>query len=226
MKNIRNRLVALLGFALAGMATLVFGINVSAKSIDINVNDYGYGKYVVTARGLGYGGEPAEDYVTFYYLPLTAEATEDENTKNYTLDLNYSPYDGTEESVGNVADIVVNVYDENGNLVKALSPTRVIVPGTSVVLPFGDYGIPSGTYKIAISTYDKDGNELYEPYVITINYEAKSIPVPDTGGVLGNLNISKTDYLVTGLLIFFIVGISGVVFIAKRDKNAKRRRRK
>lgn len=225
MKNIKNRLAALLGFVLVGMATLAFGINASAKSIDIDVNSYGYGKYVVTARGIGYGGEPAEDYVTFYYLPLTAEVTEDENTKNYTLDLNYNPYEGTEESTGDVANIVINVYDADGNLVKELSPMQVTPPTTSVILPFGDYGLPSGTYKIVISTYDKDGNELYEPYVITIDYEAKSIPVPDTGGMLGNLNISKTDYLITGLIIFSLVGISGAIFIAKRGKATNRRRK-
>ena len=223
MEKIRNKIIGLLSLVLVVAATLTCGASVSAKDIDIDVNNYGYGKYVVTAHGVGYAGAYDEDMVVFWYLPVYAEVTEDENTGNYKVDLDYNADDGSGggggTSTGDVASIEVNVYDSNGNLVKELSPIKVTPPTKSIELPFGDYGLPSGTYTIKISAYDKNGNELYEPYVITIEY--KAIPVPDTGMFFQNLNISRTDFLVTGLIIFGIVGVGGAIFISKRNKSKR-----
>ena len=50
------------------------------------------------------------------------------------------------------------------------------------------------------------------------------LAVPNTGGLFGALNISKTDYLITGVIVFLLTGIFGAVFIAKRQKKISRRR--
>ena len=82
--------------------------------------------------------------------------------------------------------------------------------------------------------YGEDG-VLLEPYWLTYVYEIKtdeggeddgsgSIIVPDTGGVLGNLKIAKSDYLITGLMIFFLAGVSGIYFVAKDRKKSKRKK--
>lgn len=206
----------------AGAGTYDIASILTAASEDEHNN---YGEYVITVRGEGYAGAYDEDIVAFSYLPTYAVASEDEDTKNYTLDLDYAMDEGDDEeeepsdSTGEVASIVINVYDPDGNIVEELSPIDVALPATTVELPFGDYGLPSGTYTIVISTYDKNGEELYKPYVIKV--EHKAIPVPDTGAFFQNLNISRTDFLVTGLVVFSLVGIGGLVFISKHNRNKR-----
>jgi hypothetical protein len=46
--------------------------------------------------------------------------------------------------------------------------------------------------------------------------------VPNTGGFFESLNVSKADYLATGLIIFFTVGLSGIVFIAKNKRTSRK----
>lgn len=219
----------ILGLAL--VVTAVLGVMLpqaevfADKDININVSDYGYGEYLVTARGVGYGGVYDEDYAIFYYYPAYAEATKNDNISGFDVELTYNAYDEA-SNTGEVAKLVINVYDSNGNLIKGLSPVTVFPPTTTVQLPFGDYGLESGTYTIAVSAYNNLGEELYKPYEIQVYYEAPSIPVPDTGSFMGNLNISKTDYLVTGLIVFGLVGIGGFAFIAKRGKKTNSRRRR
>lgn len=227
MSNIKTKILSLVLVAAAalGVAILPQAEVFADKNIDINVSDYGYGEYLVTARGVGYSGVYDEDYVVFYYVPVVAEATKNDTIGGFDVGLTYSADDGTPDT-GEVAKLVINVYDSNGNLIQGLSPVTVLPPTTTVQLPFGDYGLESGTYTIAVSAYNSMGEELYKPYEIQVYYEAPSIPVPDTGGFMGNLNISKTDYLVTGLIIFGLVGIGGFAFIAKRGKKTSSRRRR
>ena len=57
--------------------------------------------------------------------------------------------------------------------------------------------------------------------------EDEDIVVPstaDTGGLFKNLNISRTDYLVTGIGLFLVVGIGSIVFISKHNRSNKRRK--
>ena len=127
-----------------------------------------------------------------------------------------------------VDTIVINVYDEDGNLVEGLSPIVVEAPNKSVVIPFDDpnLDLPSGNYTLVVQAYNADGVELYRENSLVVYYEKIEIPdtavpdteAPDTGGFFRNFNISRTDYLLTGLTIFTIVGISGAVFISRRGR--------
>ena len=169
------------------------------KTYEINLQDagYGYGEYVVRLQGEGSGGLADEDSVAFSYYPVVAEATEDEDTGETVLDLDYEAYDPSNPGgTGKVAEIEINVYDEDGNLVKELSPIKVTPPETNVTIPFNDYDLPNGTYTIKTTAYDKDGNELYKAYINHVIQKREDVPVPNTGGLFGALNISKTDYLI------------------------------
>lgn len=209
------------------LATYDVDYGTGEKTYDINLQDagFGYGEYVITLRGEGSGGLTDEDSVAFSYYPVVADATEDENTGETVLNLDYEAYDPSNPGgTGEVAEIEINVYDENGNLVEELSPIKVTPPETSVVIPFNDYDLPSGTYTIKTTAYDKDGNELYKAYVNHVIQKKEDIPVPNTGGLFGALNISRADYLITGVIVFLLTGIFGAVFIAKRQKKTSRRR--
>lgn len=225
MTKIKTRLVKIFSLGLVVMATLLSTASVwaEAKNIDIHTSDYGYGDYTVRARGVGYGGVYDEDLVTFHYYPVTASLSMDEDAERIYVDLDYKAYDPTSEDSGNVAKIVIYVYDQDGNQLDDLTTT--VYPDQKRV-PFG-YGdkTASGSYTFKIYAYGKDGDLLYrEPFVISTDYTI--IPVPDTGGLFSGLNISKVDYLATGLIIFGVVAVSGFIFIARSNKKQSRLRSK
>jgi len=201
-------------------------------NLDLSSDTYGYGDYVIRVSGEGADGVPVEDVINFSFWPVTGEVTENsDNTGNFTLDLDYVPDDGTATSEGEVASMEVNVYDENGNLVTPMSPIKVNAPATSVPIPAGDYNLAPGTYRVEIVAFDRDGNQLYAPYVTYFTVKAADIiPVPDTGTIAKDMNISRMDYLVTGLIIFALAAIAGIMVIVRKNSakrtTAKSRRRK
>ena len=200
-----------------------FGVGEEQYSINLQDPTFGFGEYVIKLQGEGTGGMADEDSVAFSYYPVVAEVIEDEDTGNLSLGLDYQAYDSSDPSgPGKVSEIEISVYDEGGNLVEGLSPIMVTPPATSVRLPFEDYDLPSGKYTIKTTAYDKDGNELYKAYINHVIQNA--VPVPDTGSPFKALNISRADYLITGIIIFLLTGIFGAVFIAKRQKKSSRRR--
>lgn len=210
-----------------------FDANYDADTFSDDLNllgtNYGYGEYLLAVKGVGLaideetGGRVYdEDFVEFWFYPVIGEASEDENDGLIYLDLEYDKENENIDTIG------INIYDENGNLVTAMSPIKVKAPGDRVELPFSEKDMTSGKYRIEITAYNEDEEALYNPYITYVNYEA--IPVPDTGGLFMNLNISRADYLITGLLIFFPIAIFSLVFVMKGRNykvkaNAKKRRR-
>lgn len=107
--------------------------NEDPEEYSLNLSDYGYGYYLVKVVGNGFGADNiVEDLKAFTYYPVTGEASEDENDGLVYLHLHYD----TENE--NIATIGVNVYDESGNLVRAISPIIVNSPDAKVELPFSE----------------------------------------------------------------------------------------
>ena len=185
--------------------------------LDLLAEDYGYGEYRVEIVGIGFNDVKDFETVEFALYPVVGEANEVDDGKVY-LDLQYD----TENE--NINTIGINIYDENGNLVNVLSPITVNAPDMRVELPFAENNLPTGNYRIEITAYNAEGEALYKPYITYYYYEM--IPVPNTGALFSNLNISRTDYLVTGLIIFFLAAILGIVFIVKGRSNKSRLNKK
>lgn len=185
--------------------------------LDLLAEDYGYGEYRVEIVGIGFNDVKDFETVEFALYPVVGEANEADDGKVY-LDLQYD----TENE--NINTIGINIYDENGNLVNVLSPITVNTPDMRVELPFAENNLPTGNYRIEITAYNAEGEALYKPYITYYYYEM--IPVPNTGALFSNLNISRTDYLVTGLIIFFLAAILGIVFIVKGRSNKSRLNKK
>lgn len=185
--------------------------------LDLLAEDYGYGEYRVEIVGIGFNDVKDFETVEFALYPVVGEANEADDGKVY-LDLQYD----TENK--NINTIGINIYDENGNLVNVLSPITVNTPDMRVELPFAENNLPTGNYRIEITAYNAEGEALYKPYITYYYYEM--IPVPNTGALFSNLNISRTDYLVTGLIIFFLAAILGIVFIVKGRSNKSRLNKK
>lgn len=185
------------------------------------LDHYGYGQYVFTASGDSVEGVPAESSVSFAFVPVAVDIKQDGS--KVSVDLDYDADEGTGGD-GQVAKVIINIYDEKGNPVGP-SPITITPPDKNYEFDMSNYGLPSGTYTVSAQAYDINGNKLYKPFERQFYYEARRTPVPDTGGVMGDLNISKTDYIITGLIVFSVVGISGAVFISRHDKKTGNRRK-
>lgn len=223
---IRKKISSLvLAGALALVAIFAPAEATSAKTIDIDASEYGYGKYIVTVQGYVDNVILAEDSALFYYLPILATSSVDDTTGKHYVDLDYLTGNaGAEE----IAKIVLNVYDENDKLVEALSPITVLPPVKNVEIPFAAKNMPSGIYKISVSVYNANGDRLYEPYILTVEYKATVVPdagAPDTGGLFQDLNISKESYLVSGLIVFFVLGIVAFGIVTRGAKRDSKKRR-
>ncbi len=194
--------------------------------INFTEDEFGYGDYVVLVQGKGHDGTISESSIPFRLIPVRGDATKKDGTDDYELDLSYVADDGTDDAEGDVAEIKVQVYNEAGEEVPFSPLDNIIPPVKNITLPFGEYNLPAGKYTVYITAYDSEGNLLYEPYIIEINYDVLPVPdtgTPDTGGLFKNLNISNADYLGTGLVLFSFLTICGIYFVGKRGGLSKKR---
>lgn len=185
-----------------------------SETLDTDLAFYGYGDFTLTVKGEGLDGVYDEQVTHFSYIPVKTTATEDQN-HDVKVDLDYNP-ENTD-----VQKIVIEVRDENGNPIEGLDPTTVYPPATDTTINFSDADLPEGTYVITVTTYDGEGNIVYRTYELRFDYEGpEEIPLPDTGGLFAGIDISKTDYLITGIVIFSMIAIAGIMMLTnKREKN-------
>ncbi len=219
-----------------------------SASCELDLDQYGgFGKYKVTVKGTSFGVEgAAQDVVEFFYNNVVDPDVKPEGGNNEPV----TPGPGEPGSgpsnpfVGNlvvdpgvdpeddrVDHVEICVRYENGDPVEGMCPLTSEAPFGPVELPFEDEGLPSGWYSVDVQAYDQNGNELGDKETLWFYYEATEIPTPstgapNTGGMFGSLNISREDYLITGLIVFIAAALLGVVLIVRRKKaTAKRSKR-
>lgn len=147
--------------------------------------------------------------------------------------------------VDTVATIKAEVYDENGNVVRRVEVDRKTgtvyiygsdggliktieggyTDGGSITVPFE--GLPWGEYEVKVSFWTKDNRQVGKVHVYKVSWYG-TVPVPDTGSFFQNLNISREDYLITGLIVFMVVGVVafGVVARNRKSKTVGKKSRK
>lgn len=204
----------------------VEGGETGSISFDFNTisEEFGFGNYTLKLSGTGVDDVAIPgDSVNFLYVPVLADVTQDDDSGKTFVNLDYDPY--SEEGPGKVASLEINVYDENGQLVEALSPIIVNAPNKKVEIPFSAHDIKSGKYRIDVIAYGVEQEELYNPYITSTEYEPNDVAVPNTGSLFSTLNASKTDFLITGAGIFIIIGVSSFIYVLKRSKQGTKRRR-
>ncbi|MBO7131954.1 hypothetical protein J6V85_01655 [Candidatus Saccharibacteria bacterium] len=182
-------------------------------ALDLSNPLYGYGDYTVHIRGTSNGGLVDEDTVRFSYLPVTATVEEDDTGKVEAV----LSYDDNNEDLDH---FVINVYDQDGNLVTALSPIVVDRPTKRVEIPFADKKIPAGKYTVSVAAYNTSDELIYKSYDFVFVYDP--VGVPNTGSLFRSLNISQADYLITGLIVFFTVGIAGLIVLTKEKRTGRK----
>ena len=144
--------------------------------------------------------------------------------------------------LNDVKQLDIQIYDDAGNPLfqpvinyPSSTDTRYSVDGDAeqvtpytkkirIVVPMPD-SAKTGDYIVGVSGYDEDGIQMgKDTYkdsesIDTFHYTAPDSPdVPNTGLFSGALNIAQSDFLITGLLIFFSAAIGGI-FILNRKNN-------
>ena len=202
------------------------GIASGEVKFNINLNNFGgYNKYTLTAIVSGSGAYD-EDIVSIYYSAVSPTFVK--------LAENGDPIINVAHDKG-VANYEIQVYDLSGNP-KFTTPIFYETPNAEdsgnkdFTLPFASYGIETGSYIVIVTPYNADGDEIIvdENVRLELNYTRPVAPdVPDTGRFLAELNISKADYVATGLLAFFGVAIVALVKMNRHTtKPAKKNRRR
>lgn len=134
--------------------------------------------------------------------------------------------------VDSVSSVEAYIYDTNGKLVRILKANRatgiVYVYDENNNLLFtinGGYangkitismeGLPYGNYTGMIMYRNKNGKLVGDSDPISIKYYGKAIVVPDTGSFFQGLNITREDYLITGLIVFVTIGVVAFGIVKK-----------
>ena len=149
------------------------------------------------------------------------------------------PLDATPDADGNItATVVSNQPGATPKTIKIPAPTIERNPGDGkdhviVTLPFNQLdGMKlkeGGEYKMTITT-KLDGKVLFTTSTI-FTYPYLSVApagTPDTGRFFEGLNISREDYMITGLIVFFILSVVAIGIVARKrhatTKSYKRRK--
>jgi len=182
---------------------------------------------------------PQGDYIinVDYYNPAGEKFNTDSETISKS-DLDGIIIIGLGTKLDTVTTIETKVYNENGDLVRVIVADRdsgeakvydkdgnllFTVPDGfkttgELVIPMN--GLDSGDYTAVIAFKNQFGFTVATK-TIKIHYHAKSMVVPDTGGLFKGLNISREDYLITGLVVFMIIGVVAFGIVAKNRRNRK-----
>lgn len=205
--------------------------NPGTKQYTLNLNEerFGHGDYEIHVSGKGYGAENiTEDVVTFTYSEFRVDV-ETGKDGNPIVDPGVDPEDHR------VDHVVAEVEDPDGNPVPNLT-TEFEKPFSSKELFFNEHEpcLKTGDYTIKVKEYDAEGNLLHE-HDITYHYEAletceELLPVPsagspNTGQSSADFNVSRVDYLITGIIALALVAVLGIFFVLKRGKKTTHKRR-
>ena len=183
----------------------------------VNLSNYGTGKFTFTVSGTGEDGVTSTDTLEVTYYPVISNIEEGDDGEVY-VDIDYDPDVVKDGEVyvyvdGKKTDIVLRIPEDIGSDGKILIPLDDLGPG--------DHKI-----SVEIVAYDEEGKPVDGIYIEDndIPYETVEVPdtnAPDTGGLFRNLNITKEDYLVTGLIVFFVFGVVAFGIVARNRKNRR-----
>ncbi len=188
-------------------------------TIPLNLDEYGgFGTYLLTILGTGIKDD-VEDKETFEirYMPFDAVKTELRDDSSFDVNLEYDK---------DVVDYIkINIYapsdTERKNPVWNNDGQKIEYPTDTVEIPFGEIAKEEGFYIIEVTGYDRNDNLLD-----TIDLKQKStyVFVPNTGAMLKKLNIAKEDYIITGVLIFFVLSVValGVVIRGRKERKIRK----
>ena len=190
-----------------------FSLNVSDLTFPDEISG-SFGEYTITATVVSLDGTPVNNYLTFAYLPVTGEIRDNVDGTSYI------GVTGVNEQVAKV-----EVKTAKGVVVGSATISQLTANNIKIQLNLDEVGCQEKLYLYSYA--DGEVTPMFEPYLMTT--ECLTPPdtgAPDTGGLFQNLNISREDYLITGLIVFFVLGIVGIGVVAKNRKPATKKKRR
>lgn len=194
---------------------------------NLDLDNYGgLGTYIFKSVITSSSDKSGADFVKFKYIAIETPDDEVENEDGEVdIEVCYT--------AGNKI-LTMEIYDKAGKLVATLSDYVVKNPVTggceTIRIKVDNLDLDTGDYDIVIKSYD-DEDKTGEPSgTITIHLgytkpDAPNVPdtpdapnVPDTGALLSALNISKSDFLITGLIGFTAISIIALAVIRRANK--------
>lgn len=204
-----------------------------SKDFSLNLDEYGgYGDFVITFKGNGAEGITAEQILSTSFIMDSVEVDVNPDTSSGTTEV--TPPDETVTTIetkiyspeGNLVRITkadVNtgtlyVYDASGNLLFTIEngykDGKLTIPMEG--LPYSD------NYYTGEIVFRNAENKLVGGVIrLKIKYQGTSPVVPDTGSFFQGLNISREDYLITGLIAFMAIGVVAFSIVARNRGNSK-----
>ena len=179
-------------------------LNLDSEQFNVGDTD-GYGHYVLTVTGTGITGAIEERVFQFSHAPF--DVTSEQNQDNGKIDTIIS---NTNTDVVSKVDIIIDGESAGSNI-------PVGEEGTVINHYIPEHITEEKDVIVKIIAKDSDGNIIYVGQM-TIHFDPGILSptgVPDTGGLFSGLNISREDYLVTGLIAFFVVGVVGFGIVAR-----------
>lgn len=190
-----------------------------SASVPVDLDEYGsFGNFTFTVKTTA-DDYFAEDSVNIDYVVLDVEDAGKAENDDPIIDIvKYSD---------KIDILLIQAYKQSDGepLFDPESPQLIAelnADGT-IVLPFEDNNAENGKYLIIVTGYtvDEGGNPDVEigmdSVLIDYQREEEPIVVPDTGELLKNLNISQTDYIITGVIVFMII-TGGVLVYMKKSR--------
>ena len=175
----------------------------------------GFGDYVLTVTNHSYGGAIVEDAVSFKYVPLKMTTVGTAENGDPIVEVEYGPKIGSFD---------LQAKDKDGKpLFGEAINIKVDNPGVAgkkqVTLPFASYGAVSGDYVVTAQGRGLDGALYAKQFAYTdVVYRAPDAPeVPKTGGLFESLNIAKSDYIITGVIVFALATALAIRTLKKRS---------
>ena len=198
------------------------------STITPDLRSFGYGIYVLTADAESSIGDSTGDSIEIEYVPAILEQTgADEETNDPIVDVAHDE---------GIKKIEIMPVDEEGNPLLDEPFVIEITPdsdgnypsGTiTATLPFTSNGLTTGDYTLLVTAYNEDDEELYSPRpTFPAEYTQPLAPdVPNTGAFAGALNIAKSDYVITALLVFSIASIAALRILYRKKTHYRKHTR-
>ena len=180
----------------------------------------GTGLYIFESDLIGIDNLPLVDSVRFTYAAIETEdpaVSPTGATVTYRVDY-----------TAGVESIKYQLFDDNNNPVT--DPVTVNTPNPEtggymdIEIDLTNLRLESGKYHIVTVGYSgkNASGQVIGTSTVDFNYVSPDSPaVPDTGSLLASLNISRVDYLITGMIAFTGISVAAL-FIVLKSKKSKR----
>ena len=188
-------------------------------TFNLNMNDYGgTGVYVFESKLVGTDDSVQTDHVQFTYAAIQAEdPTVSPNGASVSYRVNYT---------AGVKSLTYQLFDSKDNPIGdpiTINTTDPVAGGyMDIEIDLTDLDLATGKYQILTIGYSEENGKgiTIGSDLVNFDYTAPETPdVPDTGSLLATLNISRADYLITGIIGFTAISVAALFVVLKSKQN-------